>query len=119
MTEASKLALFFAPLDGGSTLYTVTPENWASLVEQYGLDSGSKYPFLSDVWDVDAEAYFVLGSSKAALRCMAMERWEQSMRARYDDALQWNTDIAVKSWDEYWQPFYTAGYAELAVALAD
>lgn len=107
--------LVFAPIDGDIEVnYThddVIPED---LTEKYGLCDGSEYEFIPKVWDVDAEVYAIWRPTLKEACDVAMERFRQSMQARYEDALNWDVEVQAITWEEFW-----AQFADDAQALID
>lgn len=98
--------LFFAPIDGGIAVYpTPDQEIPEELIEQYGLSEDAQYEPLDHVWDVDADAYCVWRSTVQEACDVAMTRFCHSLRARYEDGIDWDVDMQGVSWEEFAEPF--------------
>lgn len=97
--------LFFAPIDGDVEVIETSNDSIPEEVEErFGINDDSVYQFLPHVWDVDAEGYCIWRPTLAEACDVAMQRFEQDMRGRYEDALTWNSDVQGATWEEFWAP---------------
>jgi hypothetical protein len=100
------ILLFFAPIDFCVST-TTTPDDHIQedMIEEFWLSEDAEYEDLPNVWDVDVDTYCVWRPTLQEAMDVAMQRHEQNIRARYEDAQDWDVDAQGMSWEEYSEPF--------------
>lgn len=108
------IALFFAPLDGGSCAVEVNNQHdWGVIQTAYNFTNEDLYPGLPGVWDVDADAFIILRATVEECKTVGLERFRQAVMGRWEDGQTWNEEVKKLTFPEYWTEFEAMAMEEL------